>query len=133
MGAEEEYQRIWDLWIEAHRRAHGPEHKAPEGDFNCCAEYGVMLGLRAASAVKADYPSHLLLRIASLPDLDKEFYVRSILATDGEAEPADPKLAREYRTTRRHYILWNELKVAAERIEELERENSRLRAAKATA
>ena len=129
MGVEEEYQRIWDLWVEAHRRAHGEDHVAPAGDFNCCAEYGVMLGLRAASAVKPDYPSHLLLRIASLPELDREFYVRSVLATDGEEEPADPQLAREYRTSRRHYILWNELKLAATKIEELERENARLRSA----
>jgi len=86
-----------------------------------------MMGLRAASAVRPDYPSHLLLRIASLPELDREFYVQNVLATDGETEPADPSLAREYRAARRHHILWNELKSAAARIEALEREVTRLR------
>ena len=131
MTAVDEYGRIWDLWIETHKSTHGDEHIA-RGDFNCCGEYGVMMALRAASAVKPDYPSHLLLRVASLPELDRAFYVQNILATDGEAEPADPRLAREYRASRRHYILWNELKTAAARISELERELARLRAGEGT-
>ena len=129
MGAEEEYQRIWDMWVENHQRVHGPEHRAPEGDFNCCGEFAVVQALRVASAVKPGYPSHLLLRIASLPELDRDFYVKNILATDAEVEPADPRLAREYRASRRHYILWNELKASASRITELERELARYRAA----
>jgi len=129
MSAEEEYQRIWDMWVENHRRVHGPEHVAPADDFNCCGEFAVVQALRTASAVRPDYPSHLLLRIASLPELDQDFYVKNVLATDAEVEPADPKLAREYRASRRHYILWNELKAAALKIGELERELARYKAA----
>jgi len=126
MTAEEEYQRIWDMWIDTHRRAHG-EHTPPAGDFNCCGEFAVMQALRTASAVKPDYPSHLLLRIAALPELDRDFYVKNILATDAEPEPQDPQLGREYRASRRHYILWGELKAAAAKIAELERELARHR------
>lgn len=120
MTAQEEYERIWDMLTETHRQVHA-DHKPPVGDFNCCGEYAVMMALRAASTVKPDYPSYLLLRIASLPELDRDFYVKNILSTDGEEEPAGGEPLREYRAARRHHILWNELKIAASRIEELER------------
>jgi len=119
MTAQDEYDRIWDMLIETHHRIHG-DHQPPVGDMNCCGEYAVMMALRAASVVKPEYPSYLLLRIASLPELDKDFYVKNILSTDGEPEPAGGEPLREYRAARRHHILWNELKVAAARIEELE-------------
>jgi len=119
MTAQDEYDRIWDMLLETHKRIHG-NHPPPVGDMNCCGEYAVMMALRAASTVKPEYPSYLLLRIASLPELDKDFYVKNILSTDGEQEPAGGEPLREYRAARRHHILWNELKVAAARIEELE-------------
>ncbi len=119
MTAQDEYDRIWDMLIETHQRVH-EDHRPPVGDMNCCGEYAVMMALRAASAVKPDYPSYLLLRIASLPELDKDFYVKNILSTDGEPEPVGGEPQREYRAARRHHILWNELKTAAARIEELE-------------
>jgi len=128
MSAQEEYERIWDLLAETHRKAHG-DHKPPTGDMNCCGEYAVMMALRAASTLKPDYPAYLLLRIPSLPELDREFYVKNILSTDGEPEPADPEALREYRAARRHHILWNELKIAARRIEELEFQLERPKAA----
>jgi hypothetical protein len=58
--------------------------------------------------------------VSALPELDREFYVRNVLSTDGEPEPADPEALREYRAARRHHILWGELKAAAARIDELE-------------
>ncbi len=124
MTAQEEYNRIWDMLIDTHKRVHG-NHEPPVGDMNCCGEYAVFMALRAASAVKPDYPSYLLLRIATLPELDQDFYVKNILSTDGEPEPAGGEPQREYRAARRHHILWNELKVAAARIEELERQVER--------
>ena len=116
-----EYDGLWDLLAETHRKAHG-DHKPPEGDMNCCGEYAVMMALRAASTLKPDYPAQLLRRAAALPDLDREFYVKNVLSTDGEPEPADPEALREYRAARRHHILWGELKAATARIEELERQ-----------
>lgn len=119
MPIPEEYAQVWDLLAETHRKAHG-DHKPPMGDMNCCPEYAIMMALRTASTLKPDYPAHLLRRVSALPELDREFYVRNILSTDGEAEPADPEALREYRAARRHHILWGELKTAAARIEELE-------------
>ncbi len=119
MAVPEEYAQVWDMLVEAHRKAHG-DHKPPTGDMNCCPEYAIMMALRAASTLKPDYPGHLIRRVSALPELDREFYVKNILSTDGEAEPADPEALREYRAARRHHILWNELKEAAARIEELE-------------
>jgi hypothetical protein len=78
------------------------------------------MALRAASTLKPDYPTYVLRRTSALPELDRDFYVKNILSTEGEPEPADPEALREYRAARRHHILWNELKVAARRIEELE-------------
>ena len=119
MAALEEYERIWDMLSQTHRQTHGDNH-APVRDFNCCGEYAVMMALRAASTLKPDYPAHLLLRIAAMPDLDQDFYVKNILSTDGEPEPADPEPLREYRAARRYHILWTELKEAAARISDLE-------------
>ncbi len=124
MIAQDEYERIWDLLVDTHKKAHG-DHKPVPGDMNCCGEYAVMMALRTASAVKPDYPSYLLLRAATLPELDHDFYVKNVMSTDGEAEPADPEALREYRASRRHHILWNELKTAAARIEQLEAELER--------
>lgn len=119
MTEVEEYGKIWDLLAETHRKAHGG-HEPPKGDMNCCGEYALMMALRASSTLKADYPASLLRRASALPELDRDFYVKNILSTDGEPEPADPEALREYRAARRHHILWNELKTAAKRIEELE-------------
>jgi hypothetical protein len=79
-----------------------------------------MMALRAASTLKPDYPHHLLLRMAAMPELDRDFYVKNLLATDGEPEPSDPEPLREYRASRRYHILWTELKEAAARIASLE-------------
>lgn len=124
MTAEDAYGRIWDLLVVTHRRMHG-DHRPAKGDLNCCPEYGVMMALRAASTIKPDYPAYLLERAAVLEDLDREFFVENVLATDGEQEPADEEALREYRAARRHHILWNELKIAAARIEELEKRAER--------
>ena len=124
MAALEEYERIWDMLSQTHRQTHGDNH-APVRDFNCCGEYAVMMALRAASTLKPDYPAHLLLRIAAMPDLDQDFYVKNLLSTDGEPEPTDPEPLREYRASRRYHILWTELKESAARIEQLEHELER--------
>src|SRR5437667_6852419 len=120
MAALEEFERIWDMLSQTHRQTHGDNH-APVRDFNCCGEYAVMMALRAASTLKPDYPAHLLLRIAAMPDLDQDFYVKNLLSTDGEPEPTDPEPLREYRASRRYHILWTELKEAADRIASLEK------------
>lgn len=130
MTAPEEYDRAWDMWIDAHKRIHGEDH-VPVKDFNCCGEYAVVMALRAMSTLKDDYPAYLVQRMAAMPDLDKEFYVQHVLSTDGEPEPSDPEPLREYRASRRYHILWSELKEAAARIESLDRdlEQSRLKIA----
>lgn len=119
MPVPEEYDRVWDLLVDTHRKAHG-SHEPPKGDMNCCAEYAIMMALRDASSMKTEYPAYLIRRVSALPELDRDFYVRNILSTDSEPEPADPEALREYRAARRHHILWGELKAAATRIEELE-------------
>ncbi len=124
MPVPEEYDKVWDLLVETHRKAHG-DHKPPLGDMNCCGEYAVMMALRAASTLKPEYPAYLLRRASALPELDREFYVKNVLSTDGEPEPADPEALREYRAARRHHILWGELKEAAAKIEALETELER--------
>src|SRR3990172_8046629 len=124
--AVEEYDRAWDMWIDAHKQIHGEDH-VPVKDFNCCGEYAVVMALRAMSTLKADYPAYLVKRMSAMPDLDKEFYVKHLLSTDGEPEPSDPEPLREYRASRRYHILWSELKEAAARIEELESESERSR------
>jgi hypothetical protein len=124
MAALDEYDRIWDMLAQTHRQTHGENH-VPVRDFNCCGEYAVMMALRAASTLKPDYPHHLLLRIAAMPELDQDFYVKNVLSTDGEREPADPEPLREYRASRRYHILWTELKEAAARIETLQGELGR--------
>ncbi len=124
MAALDEYNRIWDMLGQTHRQTHGENH-VPVRDFNCCGEYAVMMALRAASTLKPDYPHHLLLRIVAMPELDRDFYVKNLLSTDGEPEPADPEPLREYRASRRYHILWTELKEAAARIETLEQELER--------
>ena len=121
MTALEEYESIWDRLAQVHRETHGENH-VPTKDFNCCGEYAVMNALRAASTLRTDYPHHLLLRMAAMPELDRDFYVKNLLATDGEREPADPEPLREYRASRRYHILWTELKEAATRIATLEKE-----------
>jgi hypothetical protein len=127
MGAQEDYDHLWEMLARMHRGTHGEGHAPPKGDFNCCAEWGVLMALRAASAPKPGYPAYLLARIAAMPELDEAFYVKSVLATDGEPEPTDPEPLREYRASRRHHVLWSELKAAASKIEDLEREIERLR------
>lgn len=122
MSATDEYERIWDMLAKTHRETHGDKH-APTRDFNCCGEYAVMMALRAVSTLKPDYPPHLLLRTAAMPELDRDFYVKNLLSTDGEPEPSDPEPLREYRASRRYHILWTELKEAAARIDGLERES----------
>ncbi|HII41076.1 MAG TPA: hypothetical protein HA326_07685 [Thermoplasmata archaeon] len=119
MAVPAEYDQVWEMLATTHRKLHG-DHKPPVGDMNCCPEYALMMALRAASTLRDDYPAYLLRRASALPDLDQEFYVENILSTDGETPPADPEALREYRAARRHHILWNELKTAAARIEELE-------------
>ncbi len=121
MPAADEYNRIWDMLAQTHRETHGDNH-VPVRDFNCCGEYAVMMAIRAASTLKPDYPPYLLRQMAAMPELDRDFYVKNILSTDGEPEPADPEPLREYRASRRYHILWTELKEAGARIEELERE-----------
>ncbi|HKZ89329.1 MAG TPA: hypothetical protein VJ300_03625 [Thermoplasmata archaeon] len=131
MGAQDEYARLWDMLAKMHRETHGEGHAPPKGDFNCCGEWGVLMALRAASTVKPDYPSYLLARIAAMPELDEEFYVKSLLGTDGEPIPSDPEPLREYRASRRYHILWTELKQAAARIEALEADLEKAKAAQA--
>src|SRR5947209_5189677 len=121
MSALDEYERVWDMFLETHRQTHGENH-VPTRDFNCCGEYAVLMALRAASALKPDYPERLLLRMAAMPELDRDFYVKNLLSTDGEPEPSDPEPLREYRASRRYHILWSELKEAAARIASLEQE-----------
>jgi|GEM_PF-2327513 len=120
MSALDEYERVWAMFLETHRQTHGENH-VPTRDFNCCGEYAVLMALRAASSLKPDYPERLLLRMAAMPELDRDFYVKNLLSTDGEPEPSDPEPLREYRASRRYHILWSELKEAAARIAELER------------
>ncbi len=127
MTTLDEYERIWDMLAQTHRETHGENH-VPVRDFNCCGEYAVMMALHAASTLKPDYPAHLLLRIAAMPELDREFYVQNVLSTDGETEPADPEPLREYRASRRYHILWTELKEAGARIANLEGELERAEA-----
>lgn len=124
MAAIDEYERIWDMLAQTHRQTHGEGHVAVR-DFNCCGEYAVMMALRAASTLKPDYPQHLLLRTAAMPELDREFYVKNLLSTDGESEPSDPEPLREYRASRRYHILWTELKEAATQIAALEQDVER--------
>src|SRR5213594_1946709 len=120
MSALTEYEGIWEMFVQMHRETHGENH-APTRDFNCCGEFAVLMALRAASTLKANYPRHLLLRMAAMPELDRDFYVKNLLSTDGEPEPADPEPLREYRASRRYHILWTELKEAADRIASLEK------------
>src|SRR6058998_615079 len=120
MSALDEYEGIWDMFAQMH----GENHAATR-DFNCCGEYAVLMALRAASTLKPDYPHHLLLRMAAMPELDRDFYVKNLLSTDGEPEPSDPEPLREYRASRRYHILWTELKEAAARIASLEQELER--------
>ncbi len=124
MPVPDEYDQVWEMLVEAHHKAHG-EHTPPMGDMNCCGEYAIMMALRSASTLKPDYPANLIRRVSALPELDREFYVKNVLSTDGEAEPADPEALREYRAARRHHILWNELKEAQARIDALEAELER--------
>jgi hypothetical protein len=124
MSALEEYEGIWDMLVETHRQTHGENH-VPTRDFNCCGEYAVLMALRAASTLRPDYPHRLLVRMAAMPELDRDFYVKNLLSTDGEAEPSDPEPLREYRASRRYHILWTELKESAAKIEELEGELDR--------
>ena len=124
MSALDEYERIWDMFLETHRQTHGENH-VPTRDFNCCGEYAVLMALRATSSMKPDYPERLLLRMAAMPELDRDFYVKNLLSTDGEPEPSDPEPLPEYRASRRYHILWSELKESAARIAELERELER--------
>ena len=119
MSAADEYNRIWEMLVQTHRQTHGDNH-VPVRDFNCCGEYAVMMAIRAASTLKPDYPAYLLRQMAAMPELDLDFYVKNILSTDGEPEPADPEPLREYRAARRYHILWTELKEAAARISDLE-------------
>lgn len=124
MPALEEYEAIWDKFMEMHRETHGEKH-TPTRDFNCCGEAAVMMALRAASALKPEYPHYLLLRMAAMPELDRDFYVKNLLSTDGEPEPSDPEPLREYRASRRYHILWTELREAAARIEAFEQDLGR--------
>src|SRR5213594_2113609 len=121
MSALDEYEGIWDMFAQMHRETHGENH-APTRDFNCCGEFAVLMALRAASTLKPDYPHHLLLRMSAMEELDRDFYVKNLLSTDGEPEPSDPEPLREYRASRRYHILWTELKEAAARIASLEQE-----------
>lgn len=124
MAATDEYERIWEMLAQTHRQTHGEGHVAVR-DFNCCGEYAVMMALRAASTLKPDYPQRLLLRMAAMPELDRDFYVKNLLSTDGEPEPSDPEPLREYRASRRYHILWTELKEAGAQIATLEQELER--------
>src|SRR6267143_2309643 len=121
MSALDEYERVWDMFLVTHRQTHGENH-VPTRDFNCCGEYAILMALRAASSLKPDYPERLLLRMAAMPELDRDFYVKNLLSTDGEPEPSDPEPLREYRASRRYHISWSELKEAAARIASLEQE-----------
>jgi hypothetical protein len=96
------------------------ERQPATGDMNCCMEHALMMALCAASSVRTDYPAYVLRRASALLDLVRTFYTGNILLTDGEAVPADPEALREHRTTQRHHILRNELKIAAARNEEFE-------------
>src|SRR5213596_51880 len=120
MSAQDEYEGIWEMFAQMHRQTHGENHVATR-DFNCCGEYAVLMALRAASTLRPNYPHHLLLRMAAMPELDRDFYVKNLLSTDGEPEPSDPEPLREYRASRRYHILWTELKEAADRIASLEK------------
>jgi hypothetical protein len=133
MTAAEEYERIWDLLARMHKETHGDGHTPPAGDLACCGEYAVLMALRAVSAVKPGQPSYLVARIASMPELDRDFYVKSVLATDGDPPPSEPEAVREYRASRRYHVLWTELKEAAAKIDELEKQVARLREARAAA
>src|SRR2546428_4674840 len=119
MSALTEYEGIWEMFVQMHRETHGENH-APTRDFNCCGEFAVLMALRAASTLKANYPRHLLLRMAAMPELDRDFYVKNLLSTDGEPEPADPEPLREYRASRRYHIPWTGLKEEDARIASLE-------------
>src|SRR5947209_1866145 len=89
MSALDEYDRVWDMFLETHRQTHGENH-VPTRDFNCCGEYAVLMALRAASSLKPEYPERLLLRMAAMPELDRDFYVKNLLSTDGEPDPSVP-------------------------------------------
>src|SRR3989449_3399220 len=112
------------MFLETHRQTHGENH-LPTRDFNCCGEYAVLMALRAVQSSKPDCPERLLLRMAAMPELDRDFYVKTLLSTDGEPEPSDPEPLRECRASRRYHILWSELKEASARIAELEQELER--------
>src|SRR5256885_10400816 len=101
MSALDEYEGIWDMFAQMHRETHGEKH-VPTRDFNCCGEYAVAMALRAASTLRPEYPHHLLLRVAAMPELDRDFYVKNLLSTDGEPEPSVPEPLREYRASRRY-------------------------------
>src|SRR6266704_2227035 len=120
MSAADDYNRIWDMFAQTHRQTHGDNH-VPVRDFNCCGEYAVMMAIRAASTLKPDYPPHLLRQMAAMPELDRDFYVKNILSTDGEPEPTDPEPLREYPAARIS-DLEGALKAAEERIAELQGE-----------
>ena len=120
MSAQDEYEGIWEMFTQMHRQTHGENHVATR-DFNCCGEFAVLMALRAASTLRPNYPHHLLLRMAAMPELDRDFYVKNLLSTDGEPEPSDPEPLREYRASRRYHILWTELKEVADRIASLEK------------
>src|SRR5213079_1111568 len=121
MSAVDEYNGIWDMFVQMHRQTHGENH-VPTRDFNCCGEYAVLMALRATSSMKPDYPERLLLQMPAMPERDRGFYVKRLLSTDGEPEPSDPEPLREYRASRRYHIMWSELKEAAARIASLEQE-----------
>src|SRR5207245_10805246 len=109
MSASDEYEGIWDMFAQMHRETHGEKH-APIRDFNCCGEYAVAMALRAASTLRPEYPHHLLLRVAAMPELARDFYVKNLLSTDGEPEPSDPEPLREYRAGGPSQRVWTEMK-----------------------
>src|SRR2546428_11271917 len=115
MSALDEYEGIWDMFAEMHRETND-EKLVPTRDFNCWGEYAVAMALLAAATLRPEYPHHLLLRVAAMPELARDFYVKNLLSTDGEPEPSDPEPLREYRASRRYHILWTALKEAAARI-----------------
>src|SRR5256885_17165584 len=119
MSAVDEYNGIWDMFVQMHRQTHGEKH-VPTRDFNCCGEYAVLMALRAASTLKPDYPHHLLLRLGAMQELDRDFYVTNLLSTDGEPEPSDPEPLRAYRATRRSHSLRPDLRPAAGRLASVE-------------
>src|SRR5439155_1696835 len=99
MSAQDEYEGIWEMFTQMHRQTHGENHVATR-DFNCCGEFAVLMALRAASTLRPNYPHHLLLRMAAMPELDRDFYVKNLLSTNSSRPTSCSAKTRRPSSTR---------------------------------